>query len=92
MFGRALARFTVTGEIPAAGVVLLIVDHAALVDGPMRYGVLPRPVAFLVKAEVSRGPLASCCGAPARPGTRRKVDSAPLRAASEVLAAGGAAR
>jgi Acyltransferase len=74
---RGLARITVTGELPATGALLLAVNHTALVDGPMLYGLLPRPVSFLVKAEVFRGPLGAllrhtpdrsrCAAAPSRP-------------------------
>jgi 1-acyl-sn-glycerol-3-phosphate acyltransferase len=56
VLGRVLARVTVTGSVPD-GPVLLAVNHTALVDGPLLYGLVPRPVAFLVKAEVFRGPL-----------------------------------
>lgn len=87
--GRVLARVTVTGEVPD-GPVLLAVNHTALVDGPLLHGLVPRPVAFLVKAEVFRGPLGLLLRhtgqIPVRRGT---VESAPLRAALNILKAGG---
>lgn len=84
-----LARVTVTGTVPD-GPVLLAVNHTALVDGPLLYGQFPRPVAFLVKAEVFRGPLGTLLRhtgqIPVRRGT---VESAPLLTALERLGAGG---
>jgi 1-acyl-sn-glycerol-3-phosphate acyltransferase len=89
VLNRMLARVTVTGTVPA-GAVLLAVNHTALVDGPLIYGVLPRPVAFLVKAEVFRGPLGTLLRRTGQiPVRRGTVESAPLRAALGVLAAGG---
>jgi 1-acyl-sn-glycerol-3-phosphate acyltransferase len=81
---------TVVGGVPESGPVLLAVNHTALVDGPMIYGLLPRPVAFLVKAEVFRGPLGTLLRhagqIPVRRGT---VETGPLRAALDVLRRGG---
>jgi 1-acyl-sn-glycerol-3-phosphate acyltransferase len=87
---RALARVTVVGAVPDCGPVLLAVNHTALVDGPMLYGLLPRPVAFLVKAEVFRGPLGTLLRHTGQiPVRRGVVEAAPLRAALAVLRAGG---
>jgi 1-acyl-sn-glycerol-3-phosphate acyltransferase len=89
VLGTALCRLTITGQVPD-GPVLLAVNHTALVDGPLLYGLVPRPVAFLVKAEVFRGPLGALLAhtrqIPVRRGT---VESAPLRTALGVLRAGG---
>ena len=85
----ALARVTVTGSVPD-GPVLLAVNHTALVDGPLLYGQLPRPVAFLVKAEVFRGPLGALLRHTGQIPVRRGVaETAPLRAALDALRAGG---
>jgi 1-acyl-sn-glycerol-3-phosphate acyltransferase len=46
LLNRSPARVTVIGAVPECGPVLLAVNHTALVDGPMLYGLLPRPVAF----------------------------------------------
>jgi 1-acyl-sn-glycerol-3-phosphate acyltransferase len=87
---RVLARITVVGGVPEGGPVLLAVNHSALVDGPMLYGLLPRPVAFLVKAEVFRGPLGALLRHTGQiPVRRRTVETAPLRAALDVLRGGG---
>lgn len=90
--GRGLARVEVIGldRLPAAGGVLLAVNHTALVDGPLVYGVLPRPAVFLIKAEAFRGPVGALLRRigqiPVRRGT---AERAPLAAALDTLAAGG---
>ncbi|HST67057.1 MAG TPA: lysophospholipid acyltransferase family protein [Mycobacteriales bacterium] len=89
VLAAALARVTVTGSVPE-GPALLAVNHTALVDGPLLYGLLPRPVAFLVKAEVFRGPLGTLLTHTGQiPVRRDTVESAPLKAALDVLGAGG---
>src|SRR5450755_4881202 len=55
--GRALAnalgRVQVDGldRIPATGPVILAVNHRSLMDGPLLFGFIGRPVACLVKSE-----------------------------------------
>ncbi|MFE6777272.1 lysophospholipid acyltransferase family protein [Streptomyces sp. NPDC057702] len=44
-------------RVPAAGPVILAVNHAHGVDGPMLMGTAPRPVHFLIKKEAFVGPL-----------------------------------
>lgn len=44
-------------RVPASGPVILAVNHANLVDGPMLMGTAPRPVHFLIKKEAFAGPL-----------------------------------
>lgn len=90
VLNRAFARVTVAGELPPTGAVLLAVNHTALVDGPMLYGLLPRPVAFLVKAEVFRWPLAVLLRHTQQIAVRRgTAERAPLLAALAFLRAGG---
>lgn len=90
LLSRALARTTVTGEVPGTGPALLAVNHVALVDGPLIYGVLPRPVAFLVKEEVFRGPVGALLRHTGQIPVRRGLaERAPLIAALDRLAAGG---
>jgi 1-acyl-sn-glycerol-3-phosphate acyltransferase len=55
----------------------------------MIYGLLPRPVAFPVKAEVFRGPPGTLLRTGQIPVRRGTVETGPLRAALGVLAAGG---
>ncbi|RNL70579.1 1-acyl-sn-glycerol-3-phosphate acyltransferase [Streptomyces sp. I6] len=44
-------------RVPAAGPVILAVNHAHNIDGPMLMGTAPRPVHFLIKKEAFTGPL-----------------------------------
>ncbi|WP_351233081.1 lysophospholipid acyltransferase family protein [Streptomyces sp. NPDC002133] len=44
-------------RVPAAGPVILAVNHAHNIDGPMVMGTAPRPVHFLIKQEAFVGPL-----------------------------------
>ena len=91
VLAAVIARVTVVGAVPAAGPVLLAANHTALVDGPMLYGLLPRPVAFLVKEEAFRGPLGTLLRHTRQIPVRRGLaERAPLLAALGTLAAGGA--
>jgi len=45
VLNRTLARVTVAGGVPAAGGMLLAVNHTAPVDGPMLYGLPAGPAA-----------------------------------------------
>ncbi|MDI9883235.1 lysophospholipid acyltransferase family protein [Streptomyces sp. HNM0645] len=44
-------------QVPATGPVILAVNHAHYIDGPMLMGTSPRPVHFLIKKEAFVGPL-----------------------------------
>ncbi|MFD7443159.1 lysophospholipid acyltransferase family protein [Streptomyces sp. NPDC059909] len=44
-------------RVPATGPVILAVNHAHNIDGPMLMGTAPRPVHFLIKQEAFVGPL-----------------------------------
>lgn len=44
-------------QVPATGPVILAVNHAHNIDGPMLMGTAPRPVHFLIKKEAFVGPL-----------------------------------
>ncbi|MCE7080799.1 1-acyl-sn-glycerol-3-phosphate acyltransferase [Streptomyces sp. ST2-7A] len=44
-------------RVPASGPVILAVNHAHNVDGPVLMGTAPRPVHFLIKREAFVGPL-----------------------------------
>jgi len=56
---RGLWRPRVLGawRVPATGPLILAVNHAHIVDGPVLMGVAPRPVHFLIKKEAFTGPL-----------------------------------
>jgi 1-acyl-sn-glycerol-3-phosphate acyltransferase len=44
-------------HVPAAGPVIFAGNHTGFLDGPMIVGLSPRPVHFMVKQEMFRGPL-----------------------------------
>ncbi|MFL6075965.1 MAG: lysophospholipid acyltransferase family protein [Mycobacteriales bacterium] len=56
---HALWRVRVHGvaHIPTTGPVLLAGNHSGILDGPLLYGISPRPVHALAKEEVFVGPL-----------------------------------
>lgn len=93
VLAHLLTRPTVRGldHVPATGAVVLVVNHSSILDGPLVYALLRRPVAFLVKREAYvgvAGRLLTRLGQiPVRRGT---VEREPIRAALAVLAAGGA--
>jgi 1-acyl-sn-glycerol-3-phosphate acyltransferase len=66
-FGARLSRFLVRGAwsvrvhgaelVPASGPVILAPNHLGFVDGPLLFGVAPRPVHTLAKDEMFTGPV-----------------------------------
>ncbi|MEU8675953.1 lysophospholipid acyltransferase family protein [Streptomyces sp. NPDC048560] len=57
MYGLFRPRVLGAWRVPAAGPVILAVNHAHNIDGPMLMGTAPRPVHFLIKKEAFVGPL-----------------------------------
>ncbi|MFJ9033858.1 lysophospholipid acyltransferase family protein [Streptomyces sp. NPDC102274] len=57
MHGLWRPRVLGAWRVPASGPVILAVNHAHNIDGPMLMGTAPRPVHFLIKKEVFVGPL-----------------------------------
>ncbi|MCZ9344295.1 1-acyl-sn-glycerol-3-phosphate acyltransferase, partial [Streptomyces sp. TRM76130] len=57
MYGLFRPRVLGAWKVPAAGPVILAVNHSHNIDGPMVMGVAPRPTHFLVKKEAFVGPL-----------------------------------
>ena len=77
-------------NIPASGPVILAVNHRSFMDGPVLFGLVDRPVSFLVKAEAfvpgARRILIDGAQIPVR---RELLDPAPVRLALRVLDTGG---
>jgi len=94
--GLALAhggwRVRTLGEwrVPAHGPVILAANHSNLLDGPLLLGVAPRPVHFLVKQEMFRGPVGAVLGGVGQIPVRR--DSADRTAIGQALAVLGEGR
>jgi 1-acyl-sn-glycerol-3-phosphate acyltransferase len=57
MYGLWKPRVLGAWRVPAAGPVILAVNHSHNIDGPMLMGTAPRPVHFLIKKEAFIGPL-----------------------------------
>ncbi|MET9385071.1 lysophospholipid acyltransferase family protein [Streptomyces sp. NPDC002928] len=57
MYGLWKPRVLGAWKVPAAGPVILAVNHSHNIDGPMVMGVAPRPTHFLIKKEAFVGPL-----------------------------------
>ncbi|MFD9223246.1 lysophospholipid acyltransferase family protein [Streptomyces sp. NPDC060064] len=57
MYGLWKPRVLGAWQVPAAGPVILAVNHSHNIDGPMLMGTAPRPVHFLIKKEAFVGPL-----------------------------------
>jgi 1-acyl-sn-glycerol-3-phosphate acyltransferase len=90
--GVALGRLEIVGreKVPGTGGLLVAVNHSAYVDGPLVYGILPRPAVFMVKAEEFTGPIGAMLRSIGQIPVRRGViERAPLQAALGTLAAGG---
>ncbi len=57
MYGLWKPRVLGAWRVPAAGPVIMAVNHTHNIDGPMLMGTAPRPVHFLIKKEAFVGPL-----------------------------------
>ncbi len=78
-------------NIPMTGGVLFAANHTHLLDGPLLFAVIPRPVSFYVKAEVFIGPFDPFFRRIGQiPVHRGVAERAPLMTALDTLAADGA--
>lgn len=78
-------------RIPRSGPVVVVANHAAMVDGPLLYGLLGRRSTFLIKQEMFHGPMSWLLPRLGQLAVRRgSGDRAPLHTALGVLRAGGA--
>ncbi|MFJ2114972.1 MULTISPECIES: lysophospholipid acyltransferase family protein [unclassified Streptomyces] len=90
MYGLWKPRVLGAWRVPASGPVILAVNHAHNIDGPMVMGTAPRPTHFLVKKEAFIGPLDPFLLAIGQLKVDREVtDRAAITDALGVLTAGG---
>ena len=90
MYGLFRPRVLGAWRVPAAGPVILAVNHAHFIDGPMLMGTAPRPVHFLIKKEAFVGPLDPFLrGIGQLRVDRTTVDRTAVTQALGVLASGG---
>ncbi|MGW3104853.1 lysophospholipid acyltransferase family protein [Streptomyces sp. NPDC001100] len=90
MYGLWKPRVLGSWKVPAAGPVILAVNHSHGVDGPMVMGVAPRPTHFLIKKEAFIGPLDPFLLRIGQLKVDRSVaDRTAITGALDVLAAGG---
>lgn len=76
-------------QVPAGGPVILAPNHLGFIDGPLLFGVAPRPVHTLAKHEMFRGPVGWVLRAVGQiPVDREHPDRTVLQAVLGVLAAG----
>lgn len=89
---RGLWRPRVLGawRVPAEGPMILAVNHAHNIDGPMLMGTAPRPVHFLIKKEAFVGPLGPfLSGIGQVPVDRTAADRTAIGSALGILERGG---
>ncbi|MEU8891742.1 lysophospholipid acyltransferase family protein [Streptomyces sp. NPDC048442] len=90
MYGLFKPRVLGAWRVPATGPVVLAVNHAHNIDGPMLMGTAPRPVHFLIKKEAFVGPLDPFLrGIGQLKVDRDSVDRNAITDALEVLSGGG---
>ncbi len=90
MYGLWKPRVLGSWRVPAAGPVIMAVNHSHNVDGPMVMGTAPRPVHFLIKREAFTGPLDPFLRAIGQVEVDRgSADRAAVTGALDVLAGGG---
>lgn len=92
VLARGLGRIEVEGleRVPAAGPIVLAVNHRDFLDGPLLFGFLFRPVSFLVKVEAftpRATPFLRTTGQ--IPVRRDRIDVGAVRFSLQVLQAGG---
>ncbi|WP_449479286.1 lysophospholipid acyltransferase family protein [Streptomyces abikoensis] len=90
MYGLWKPRVLGAWRVPAAGPVILAVNHSHNIDGPMLMGTAPRPVHFLIKKEAFTGPLGPFLeGIGQLKVDRTSADRAAITEALGVLEGGG---
>jgi 1-acyl-sn-glycerol-3-phosphate acyltransferase len=85
---RSLSQLHVSGieNVPATGGAILAINHRSMMDGPLVFGFVPRPVSCLVKAEAFDTRLRSILtNAGQIPIVREAIDPAPVRLCLEIV-------
>lgn len=78
------------GNVPSSGPVIYAANHAGFMDGPLVFGLAPRPVHFIVKQEMFKGPIGLVIQSMGQiPIDRSYADRAALTSALQVLKRGG---
>ncbi|MEU8438012.1 lysophospholipid acyltransferase family protein [Streptomyces sp. NPDC029216] len=91
MYGLWKPRVLGAWKVPATGPVILAVNHAHNIDGPMVMGTAPRPLHFLIKKEAFVGPLGPFLDGIGQVKVDRSgTDRTAITRALEVLDHGGA--
>ncbi len=91
MYGLWRPRVLGAWRVPASGPLILAVNHAHNIDGPMLMGTAPRPVHFLIKKEAFVGPLGPFLrGIGQLEVDRTSTDRTAVTRALDVLENGGA--
>ncbi len=91
MYGLWKPRVLGAWKVPATGPVILAVNHAHNIDGPLVMGTAPRPLHFLIKKEAFVGPLGPFLeGIGQVKVDRSGTDRTAVTRALEVLGNGGA--
>jgi 1-acyl-sn-glycerol-3-phosphate acyltransferase len=89
---RVLGRVQVCGldQVPASGPLVFAVNHRAFLDGPLLFGIVARPVSFLVKVEAFTRAMTPFLRSTGQiPVIRHRHDPAPIRLALRILDGGG---
>ncbi|MFI6105628.1 lysophospholipid acyltransferase family protein [Streptomyces sp. NPDC051310] len=90
MYGLWKPRVLGAWRVPSSGPVILAVNHAHNLDGPMLMGTAPRPVHFLIKKEAFIGPLGPFLEKIGQLKVDRTApDRTAITGALDVLASGG---
>ena len=85
---RTLSQLYVSGveNVPTTGGVILAINHRSMLDGPLIFGFVPRPVSCLVKAEAFETRLRAILqNAGQIPIVRNAVDPRPVRLCLEIV-------
>ena len=90
--GRAVWHTEVVGaeRVPRTGPVVLAANHTGVADGPLLFGLAPRPLHILVKEEMFHGVVGFFLRAAGQIPTDRAVGRSALLSGLAVLRRGGA--